>query len=734
MLNDVYDIRLVCLSLLFALLTSYASLNLGHRIRFSQGLIGWIWLVTTASMLGGGIWALHMLAMLGYRAPVAIHYDLRLTVSSLIVVIIGSACGLAALQLAMPRWKASLIGATCICTGAAIMHAMGMAAMQMDAYLVYDTPTLVLSAIFSICALTAGLYLGRPGGRVLQGAAAAACMTAAIAGLHYTAMYAATMICTSPRGTISQQPSLEQNGLFLLVTASTFVIIFIALAAVSMDRWRASQEMEAWRASESRFRALYSQAPIPLHSVDLAGDITEVSDYWLQLLGYDRADVIGRPLTDFMTEASSLIHQANWPTLPAGQHLRDCELQFRRKDGAMLDMLLSQHVERDADGNFVRANGGLTDITARKHAEEACRQSQKMEAVGQLTGGIAHDFNNLLSAILGSLELALKKVEDPRVARWLETAQLAASRGAKLTSHMLAFSRRQDLDLRGVDVNDVVAGLRDMLQRLIGPMISVDFDLQTSSWPALTDSVQLEVSLVNLAVNARDAMPKGGSLLMATKNVTGAPGLPHGDYVAVSVTDSGEGMPENVRASAFQPFFTTKGPGKGTGLGLAMVYGFASQAGGTVTIDSAPGQGTTVTIYLRRTLPFREIEHRAPHAIKGASARILLVDDDEAVRDAVREMLIDGGHTVVEAANGGSALAALRRDRFDLIVTDFAMPTMNGLQLAKNARILQPTLPVLIMTGYVEGDLLNGLSDKNCAMLNKPFRAADLMVAVSDLT
>jgi signal transduction histidine kinase/ActR/RegA family two-component response regulator len=385
----------------------------------------------------------------------------------------------------------------------------------------------------------------------------------------------------------------------------------------------------------------------------------------------------------------------------------------------------------------------VAETTRRQEAEANLQQGQKMEALGRLTGGVAHDFNNLLTAIMGSLELLQKHVTEPRPRRLIDTARQAAQRGAQLTAQMLAFSRKQDVAVRAIDVNATISGTADLLQRAIGPSVQVRHRLADDAWHAMADPVQLEIALLNLAMNARDAMPRGGTLTIATDCVTvgvasaGGPVLAPGDYVRVAAIDTGEGMSEEVRARALEPFFTTKGTGKGTGLGLSMVFGFVSLMGGAVTLDSTPGAGTTVSLYLRRALAgaapqAADVLPQAGPAPLGA-ARILLVDDDETVRMTTRGMLEDMALQVVEAAGGAEALALLATDRaFDLLVIDFAMPGMNGSQCAGQIRALWPEAPLLFVTGYVENDGLRSWVDLGVPTLRKPFTQADLAIALSN--
>jgi signal transduction histidine kinase/ActR/RegA family two-component response regulator len=397
-----------------------------------------------------------------------------------------------------------------------------------------------------------------------------------------------------------------------------------------------------------------------------------------------------------------------------------------------------EHRVEERTQALAEANAQLAaEAEERQRAQATLAQAQKLDALGQLTGGVAHDFNNLLAAILGSLEIALKRVEEARVHRLLSIAMRAAERGAKLTAHMLAFSRKQDLVLRPVNVNDVIGGTSDMLGRTIGPMIRVHHDLAADLWPAVADPVRIEVALLNLALNARDAMPDGGALTFRTRNVVAArPGsgqtaLPQGDYVMVTVSDTGEGMPAEVQARAFEPFFTTKGAGKGTGLGLSMVYGFATQAGGTVTIDSVMGKGTAISLYLPRAAQ-EQSEPAAVEVVGSSQAlRVLLVDDDADVRETTQEMLDDLGHAVTAAESGPAGLALLRDGHeFDLLLADFAMPEMTGVQFAEQALALRGPLPVLLMTGYAESDARQSWSERGYRVIMKPFSTSELAAAL----
>ena len=379
------------------------------------------------------------------------------------------------------------------------------------------------------------------------------------------------------------------------------------------------------------------------------------------------------------------------------------------------------------------------EMRRRETAEAALRQSQKMEAVGQLTGGIAHDFNNLLAAVLGNLELLAKRLpDDPRLRRYLDGAVDGARRGVGLTQRMLAFARRQELKPENVDVAALISGLSGLLETSLGPTVRLRTQFPPNLPAARVDSNQLETALLNLAVNARDAMPDGGDLLVAGREAdagaTGAPALPPGRYVVVSVTDTGAGMDEATLARAAEPFFTTKGVGKGTGLGLAMVHGLAAQSGGTLALASSPGRGTVAELWLPATDERAAVLASTAEAIIPASARslrVLVVDDAPLVLANTAAFLEDLGHGPVEAPSGTAALAILAEgDRVDAILTDQVMPGMTGSTLRATVAARWPGIPVIIMSGFME---LDATGRGASARLVKPFGQAELAAALSEV-
>ncbi|HEU4620852.1 MAG TPA: ATP-binding protein [Burkholderiaceae bacterium] len=371
-------------------------------------------------------------------------------------------------------------------------------------------------------------------------------------------------------------------------------------------------------------------------------------------------------------------------------------------------------------------------------AEDALLQAQKMEAVGQLTGGIAHDFNNLLQAMQGNLELIRRKPNDEMwVRRWAENALAAARRGARLTMQLLNFSRSQELELEPLIVGDLISDMRDLLARTLGPTVTVRLDLDPTPLPILGDATQLELALLNLAINARDAMPNGGELLIRTalRAIHNDPELPGDEYMEITVTDNGTGMSPEVLAHAFDPFFTTKSVGKGTGLGLSQVYSFARQAGGLVRIASTQGEGTTVTLFLRRAddearITPRENASASDDMRPVRSAKVLVVDDDPGVRRFLGDSLKSLGYRVVEAGDGIRGLEALDRELPDLLLVDFAMPGMNGAEVARTALDRCPDLPIVFSTGYADTPMLDEAMPMRLPVLRKPFGVDELAIAV----
>jgi len=428
----------------------------------------------------------------------------------------------------------------------------------------------------------------------------------------------------------------------------------------------------------------------------------------------------------------------------------DLELEYRiLHPGGKVRWVLSRgHTYFNAGGEPVRRTGVGVEMTAQRLLEQQLRQSQKMEAVGQLTGGLAHDFNNLLTGITGSLDMLRARVAQGRFSeleRYLQAAQGASRRAAALTHRLLAFSRRQTLEPSATDAHRLVLGMLELIRSTVGPAIAVHATSASDLWLTQVDPNQLENALLNLCINARDAMPHGGTLSIRTGNCVLSPQaaaeheLPPGEYLTLSVGDTGSGMSSDVIAHAFDPFFTTKPMGKGTGLGLSMIYGFVRQSGGSVHIDSQMAQGTTMTLYLPRSradaaaaTPLQQLS--APAAGQGET--VLVVDDDATVRMLIVEVLGELGYTALEAADGAGGLAILQSARpIDLLVTDVGLPGgLNGRQVADAGRGLRPELKVLFITGYAHNALAwEEQQEPGMHLLTKPFSMDELTRRIKGL-
>ncbi|NAZ37048.1 hybrid sensor histidine kinase/response regulator [Rubellimicrobium sp. CFH 75288] len=444
------------------------------------------------------------------------------------------------------------------------------------------------------------------------------------------------------------------------------------------------------------------------------------------ILGYRPEEFIGRSFRELVHPDDLAESERHHAQLTQAQPVLNHVHRMRHRDGSWRWLAWTAVSE----GSLIY--GTARDMTEQRALEEHLRQAQRVEALGQLTGGIAHDFNNLLQAVSGSLELVRRRADEPEKVRALADAGLeAAARGARLTAQLLAFSRAQRIEERPVGLDAMIEGMRDLVDRSIGPMIQVEMDLQAAGATVLSDPTQLEMAVLNLAINARDAMPDGGTIVIATriKEIARDPELAEGSYVELSVSDSGIGMEREVAARALEPFFTTKGPGKGTGLGLSQVFGIARQSRGTVRIETGPGLGTTVRVLLQRsTLPASTDETGVEDGQETAvpKATVMVVDDDPEVRALLAESLGLLGCTVREASDGEAALADIALERPDLLLVDFAMPGLTGAELVAAARARWADLPVVFATGYADSEAIEGAAGADALILRKPFGVSDL--------
>ncbi|MGC1765964.1 MAG: PAS domain S-box protein [Pseudolabrys sp.] len=505
---------------------------------------------------------------------------------------------------------------------------------------------------------------------------------------------------------------------------------------------RKAAEENLWR-SEAQFRLLVQGVTdYAICMLDKEGRVNSWNAGAQRIKGYHPYEIIGRHFSQFYTEEdreAAMPRKALETAAREGRFEREAERV--RKDGSRFWAHIIIDAIRDDEGELIGFAKITRDITERKEAQEKVEkarefslQAQKLEAIGQLTGGIAHDFNNLLTAVLGSLELLRKRLrDDPKSIALLENAAQGAQRGTTLTKRMLAFARNYELNKEVTSIPDLVRGMTELLQRSIGPSFNLETHFPLSLKPIEVDTNQLELALLNLTLNARDAMPDGGDIILAAREESVAAahkGLEAGNYIRVSVTDTGEGMDEETLGRATEPFFTTKGVGKGTGLGLSMVHGFAEQSGGRLILHSQKDRGTTAELWL----PVAKASVQPVNPAQAAPAKtvqpltILAVDDDALVLMNTVSMLEDLGHAVFEAYSGKEALEILRReDSIDLVVTDQAMPKMTGTELAKVIRSEWPDFPVLLATGYAD---LGPRDDIGLPKLTKPFFQRDLSAAI----
>ena len=505
------------------------------------------------------------------------------------------------------------------------------------------------------------------------------------------------------------------------------------------------------KAAEAERDRLWTLSEDMLARADYSGGMSAVNPAWTKVLGWTEQELLTNPYAD-------IINPDNVPATVAalmsmsetGQPTR-FENLILAKDGQWKP--IGWTVSPEPDGvNFIAVGRDLTEYKAREselsQAQDALRQAQKMEAVGQLTGGIAHDFNNMLAVVLGSLELLGRRVDpnDARAKHYVQAATDGAKRAANLTQRLLAFSRQQPLQPEQIDANKLVAGMSDLLRHSIGADVRLETVLAGGLWRIEVDPNQLESVILNLSVNARDAMPGGGRLTIETQNahldsryVITEMGVPAGQYVLIAITDTGTGMPPDVIAKAFDPFFTTKEVGKGTGLGLSQVYGFVKQSGGHIKIYSEMGQGTSIKIYLPRVTGVSaaaEIVAVGEEALMGEQQEVVLVVDDEpAVRQFSADALSELGYRVFEADSAAAALVVLRaHPEIALLFTDIVMPDANGRALADQAQALRPDLKVLYTTGYTRNAVVhNGVVDKGVHLIGKPFSIDELAARVREV-
>jgi PAS domain S-box-containing protein len=532
----------------------------------------------------------------------------------------------------------------------------------------------------------------------------------------------------------------------------------VGFAKITRDMTESREANLATLESERRFRLLVQGVTdYAIYMLDPKGHVTNWNTGAQHIKGYTAEEIVGEHFSRFYTP-EDVEARVPWKALETAEHEGRfaAEAWRQRKDGTRFWASVVLDAIRDESGVLIGFAKVTRDLTERREAQvelersqQTLFQSQKMEAVGQLTGGLAHDFNNLLTGIVGSLDLMKQRLAQGRInelERYITAAQGAASRAATLTHRLLAFSRQQTLEPKAVDANRLVMNMEELVRRTVGPSIEIETVLAAGLWSCFCDPNQLENAILNLCINARDAMPDGGRITIETTNTwvdeVGAVhrDMARGQYVALCVTDTGTGMAPEVAARAFDPFFTTKAAGKGTGLGLSMIFGFAKQSNGQARIYSEVGQGTTVKIYLPRhhqkPVDESEVENgdRLPRA--GSGEAVLVVDDEPTVRMLVGDTLADLGYHAIEAADAASGLKVLQSDvKIDLLITDVGLPGgMNGKQMADAARHRRPKLKVLFITGYAENAAIsNGHLGPGMRVLSKPFPMEKLAASIRSI-
>jgi PAS domain S-box-containing protein len=731
------------LALTASLVSAWAAFDLFRRVHANVGRARIAWLTAASIALGLGAWTLQTISLLGLNFGGGGRFDGAVMSFGGCLAIGFSGMAFTWMARKGRDLKHALVGGALAGVGFALTDCVGVVALQNAVSIGYDFMAILMALGVAAVASAIAMALSEVGSTAPMRAAGATVMTLGQLVAHVLATSAFDLQARGAASTAGLDP--------LLVAATVagglvFTLFLASVAALFDRRFEGLAAIEAER-NAARLRSILEQTPVGIVVAEApSGDISFVNPEAEYLMGHGLE--IG-PARNIDSHAYGPIDDQgkrrsndNLPLMRAvrrGFRTDRAVTRYRKPDGAVVMFEVAAAPIRDADGRIVQAVSTFHDVTAKMKAEEALRQSQRMEGIGQLTGGVAHDFNNVLTAVLGSLQLAAKRVDDERAKRMIENAVQAAERGAKLTSQLLAFSRRQRLEPLPVDLNAMIDRMGGLFASTLGGTVSVEKELAEGLPPALADPAQLELALLNLALNARDAMPNGGVLTLATELVTlsqprSASEPEAGRYIALSVLDTGPGMTEEVMDRAFEPFFTTKPMGKGSGLGLSQVLGLAKQLGGGVRLDSYPGEGVEVTLYLpiskaQDIAAFEGGPAEPPRAREGA--RVLVVDDDPDVRRFIVGLLEDSGYAIRSAVDGPEGLQVLQDEGpFDLLLLDFAMPGMTGSEVARTVRAKDAEQRILMMTGYLEHESVLSELDAQ-PMLQKPFDPSELLFRVA---
>ncbi len=659
---------------LVALIGAWTAMDLFRRVHANVGRARIAWMTAASMALGLGLWATPVMWLLGVSYGGPGRLDGSVLAFALALAMGGAGLGFSLMARSGRDLLFAALGGAAVGLGAVVADFVALAAVQDAVAVGYDLGALIVAVLIAVLTAAGAMALGEtsrsPGRRLGSVAALAfgvlAAEAAAVSGFEL-----------QPRQTILAGGGDPFVVAATVAGAAVFVLFLAGVAALFDRRFEGMAAIEAER-NAARLRSILEQTPVGIVVADApSGDIRFCNPEAEYLLGHNLADADAPPRDGLpygpIDDQGKRRSSDNLPLMRAvrrGYRTDRMVLRYRKPDSSVVMFEVAAAPIRDADGRIVQAVATFHDVTAKMKAEEALRQSQRMEGIGQLTGGVAHDFNNVLTAVLGSLQLAAKRVEDPRARQLMDNAVQAAERGAKLTSQLLAFSRRQRLEPLAVDLNAMIERMGGLFASTLGGTVRVEKNLTAGLPPALADPAQLELALLNLALNARDAMPGGGVLRLSTALVTVASSRAAsepepGRYIALSVKDTGPGMSEEVMERAFEPFFTTKPLGKGSGLGLSQVLGLAKQLGGGVRLDARAGEGVEVTVYLpiapaaelAKVLDLPAEPPRAP-----LDARVLVVDDDPDVRRFIVDLLEDSGYAVASAVDGPAGLEALEKE------------------------------------------------------------------------
>jgi PAS domain S-box-containing protein len=724
-----YHYGIVAISIAIATIGSFVAYDICLRARSSAGAMRSVWLAGAAVAAGGSIWSMHFIGMLAVRMPMDVTYDFWWTFLSLVLPIILTGAGLRLVVVYPQSVAALLVGGFIMGSGIIVMHYVGMAAMRMDATVSHDPFLVGLSVALAVVLSTAALFIAfKPARSLPLAAAGAIVMGVAVSSMHYTAMAASRISMVPDMDDTGQAPiPVSLLAFSIFITLSTAMLL--VLMASRVDRRNAealARQARVTNDTTERYQTLLRHSFDLIAPLDAEGRFVDEAVSSDRLLGYEPGELMGKRFTDLVSAGERADAQAWLAAVLLSDRPLNREYSFLSRAGGEIPCECNA-VRAEAQGTAWSLIVNVRDLTEKRQMEAMLGQSQRLEALGRMSSGMAHDFSNLITAVSLNLESVERRLPSSDLLEHLRASQTALSHGNSLIRQLLAFARQQKVEPEPINLNSAVESMDRFIQMSLSAEIAVELDLADGLWPCTADRGMLEAALLNLVVNAQDAMPDGGKLTIATANesIKGRNSdLPPGDYVVLSLTDTGKGMSRDIASRAAEPFFTTKGAGQGTGLGLSMVFGFAQQFAGDMRIASAEGHGTTVQIRLPRShaLPVERTRETASDA--GGHLTILLVDDDNAVRHAAAIFLREKGFTVIDAANAEEALLVPDLRSVDLLITDIHMGRINGLELAHRLSGRNPALGVILTSGSGSTRLETSARWRH---LRKPYTVRELL-------